>query len=987
MENIQFWINWKPDFQKPFKFFGILIIILSFSLIVAAWRSPAPTITWQYLQELELIEKPVHQFQTGPFSLQTTADNIVLFEKVLGNELVIQAWPYYLYLGFVLMGLILLITVLSTLSRFWFFIGSGLIIFLITSLRLELLYVLGMANQAASIFMMVIIIGFGLLFQYYWQAATFLKRLAVFGGAIIGSFLLLALLSKAQNPFFYIAIGFIPASVIVSVLLAIFTAHEIIVLIISTITRSLKGSNGFAHFLILSLIYLANLVAVYLSDHGWFRWEYSINPIIILMISATLGIWGIRRQEEQLEDVILKEPFGPLAFIGMSIIAFSSCAFFYTTGNDAAVETIRNLSLYAHIGYGGIFVLYVISNFGSFLRNNYPIMKALYKPTAMPFFTFRFAGTVATLGFVFYNFFARPINDTKGARDIAMGDYYIVSGDIGLAEGFYKKSDESAFHNHHANYMLANIEASRGNAIKERLYYLNAAERRPTEQAYMNAVNTLDQSAINLYAYLQNIRKDFPESGAANNALGLVYARLEQLDSALIFFNLAKKDRLTSSTAEINLLATAVKQNLNLNADSIYQSIDGEEFGPLSNVFALANNKNIYLRHNIKLTDTTLNVFTSSLISNYLLNRLDSLDTAFISVAEKLARRPINSDYFEPVITACAHACYENGQMNRAFKLMQEATVYSNWQGRNNNTMALWALNQNAPGVALSYVQYALSQNFTDALLTKAIALAESGNNGEAAALLDSLKKTKPGLLPLVESVQRTLAIDKKLIGQLSDMEKYSFCRYRLGYQDSVDFMVITSAISDPDWKARAILDRSKKLFVWDDLLAAIRMYNQLNGIAMSDKKLFEDIQRHELLMLASHGNISFLRDKLKNTVQWQPSGISEKIYFEALIALASNDTLSVKEKLNWLSQNNSFFAEGVVAAAWYARQHSKDKLESYNILANALQENPRSVKLLKAYILEAKELGFDDYAASSEATLKELLPEPLYKIFAKSVR
>ncbi len=987
MYSIRFWENWVPEFNQPFKFFGLAIIVLTIFLMWAVWISPAPTVTWQFWQEREVTEVPVHQFQTGPFSLQVSADNIVLFENLLGNDFDIQTWPVYLYLPCILLGLILLISILSTLSRFWFFIGSGLIIFLITSLQLELLYVLGQSNKLPAIFLMVVVIGTGLLFQYYFQAASFINRLATFTATITGSFALLAILSEAPAPVIYIAVGFIPASIVLTVLLAIFTAHEILATIIYLITRGLKGSNGFAHFLILSLIYLTNLVAVYLGDKGWFRWDYSINPVLLIILSATLGIWGIRRQQEQTEDFLLAGPLGPMAIMALLMIALGSSVFFYATGNDAAVETIRNMSLYAHMGFGGIFILYVISNFSSFLRNNYPVIKVLYKPTAMPFFTFRFAGTIAMLAFIFYNFWKRPINDTKGARYAAMGDYYMTTGNIPLAEGFYKNSDFYAFHNHHANFMLANLEHERGNAIKERQYYLNAAERRPTQQAYMNAINTLDQTAINLYAYLKNVQHDFPESGAANTVLGLVYARLNQLDSSLYFFNLAKKDPLTTGTAEINLLATAVKQNLNLNVDSIYQSLDGDEPGPISNAFAFANNKRVTLDHELTLTaDSTLNLFTSSLISNYLLNHRDSLDTAVITQAVKLARRPSNIDYFETVMTACAHACYKSGQVNRAFKLMQEATVYSQAQGRNNNIMALWALDQMAPTVALDYVQFAVYQNYSGALLTKAIALAEAGIHGEAIVLFDSLRKVSPGLVPMAESVQRVLAVDKKLVSRLNDMEKYAFCRYRLGYEDSIAFNSISSSIENADWKGRTILDRSKNLLAWDELQDAIRVYNRLNGIAMSDRNLFEDIQRHELLMLAANGNMDLIQSKMESGIQWKPGRQCEKIYFEALLDLKANDTLRAKEKLNWLGKQNAYFPQGVLAGAVYAKQNQAGKLDAYTLLANAVQMNPKSAKLLKAFILEANALGFDEFANSSKETLREVLPASLYKKFMATI-
>jgi hypothetical protein len=171
-----------------------------------------------------------------------------------------------------------------------------------------------------------------------------------------------------------------------------------------------------------------------------------------------------------------------------------------------------------------------------------------------------------------------------------------------------------------------------------------------------------------------------------------------------------------------------------------------------------------------------------------------------------------------------------------------------------------------------------------------------------------------------------------------------------------------------------------------DELPSAIRTFNLLGGIAMEDKKLYEEIQRHEMLMLAANGNVDVLKSKLQSvTIKSIPQ--AERVFYDALLAHASGDNVTAKNKLSWLVANNSFFDEGVVAAANVARQNTSNKLGAYMILANATQLNPHSVKLLKAFILEARAQGFDDFATTAQLTLAEVLPEPLYKKFVSSLR
>ena len=987
MDSLRFWENWEPGIRKLFVFAGTIAILLILALIVSSWRSPSPTITWAYLQEREVVDKPAHQFQTGPFSLQVTASNMILKEHLVGNEFVFQVWPAYLFLAATLLGLIFLTSILSTLSRFWFFIGSGILIFLLSGLQLELLKVLGQENQGASIFLIVLIVGTGVLFQYYFQSAAIMSRILVFSGIFIGAFALLLMLSAVPNPAYLLAVGFIPSAIIGSVLLALVAAHEIIATIIYLVTRGLKGSNGFLHITLLTFIYMTNLVATYLNDQNYLNWDYSLNPILLLALSATLTVWGIRRQQEQMNNFLLDGPTGPLAIAGLLIVASGSSAFFYTTGNDAAIETIRNMSLYAHISYGIIFFLYVVSNFGALLKENYPVSKVLYKPTSMPFFTYRLAGTITLAGFVLYNFWLRPVRDTTGARDAAMGDYFVVTNNLSIAEGYYKKSDYNAFHNHHANYVLGNIESAQGNRFKERQYYLNAAERRPTQQAYMNVINTLDKNPINRYAYLKDVKKDFPNSGAANNALGLVHAALNQLDSAILFFNRARKDNATSATAEINLLATAIKQNIDFNVDSVFQNLSSTKPGPLANTFALANNEGAYLDQSISLPkDSLLDLFTSSLINNYVVNHIDSLDTAFISQVEKLARHPNNKVFFEEALSTCAVAYYKCGMINRAFITMQEAAAFNRDPGKQNNTMALWALEQSAPKVALDYSQYSASQGYEGALLTQAISLAEAGRTGEAIVLFDSIRRHSKDLAPLAESLQRILAIDPKLVKELNDLEKYSYCRYRLSYSDSLMFNSVSQTITDPNWKSRAILDRSKKLYEWGELDEAIRIYHHLNGIAITDKRLFTDIQIHELMLAWEAGNIQVVQDKLP-AIPWTGMRLSEKLFLESVVATAQGDSVTMKNNMKWITINNAFCSEGILMAAQLEGSSNDDPLAAYNILAGALHLNPQSIKILKEYIREASTLGFDEYVLDAQQTLQQILPGPLFIRFLNTLQ
>jgi hypothetical protein len=87
----------------------------------------------------------------------------------------------------------------------------------------------------------------------------------------------------------------------------------------------------------------------------------------------------------------------------------------------------------------------------------------------------------------------------------------------------------------------------------------------------------------------------------------------------------------------------------------------------------------------------------------------------------------------------------------------------------------------------------------------------------------------------------------------------------------------------------------------------------------------------------------------------------------------ANNDTATAARNYFILSTYNPYFEEGIVAAADYYRDHSKDNLRAYNILAEAVQLNDNSLKLWNAYIREAIRVGFDEYAVSALQRVEEI--------------
>jgi len=263
-----------------------------------------------------------------------------------------------------------------------------------------------------------------------------------------------------------------------------------------------------------------------------------------------------------------------------------------------------------------------------------------------------------------------------------------------------------------------------------------------------------------------------------------------------------------------------------------------------------------------------------------------------------------------------------------------------------------------------------------------AIATAEAGSINPSIVLWDSLRRTTDSTQAgLSNSMMNVLTASPNMLSKMGDADKYAYCRYRIQLSDTAEFTRTINAIQNEDYKAKAILDFSRKLYAQDEIQSAIKIFTKLKNLKFSDPRTNEDIHHFQLLMLAQLGDFNTLSEQIDKT-NFEGSRKNEKLYYATLIALASGDTATVTKNFNHLSDINFFFDDAIVASSAYFKTHSREKLKAYTILVNALQRHPNSVKITKAYCLESAELGFDEFTQTALEQLKEMLPEKTYNQF-----
>jgi hypothetical protein len=701
---LQFWQGWPRGNRIFFLIFLSVFVAALIYMWVAYYVEPAPAIELQTISEAEIDDVAVDQIQEGPFNFTVKGNNYVILQRQLGTMLTTSETVAYAYLFVLALFVIGMLAVISTLGKFYYLAGMAIFILFVTTLSTEVLGVFGIYGKSFAIVIMALYGLTSFWFFYFATTTTFTFRVLAFTAITSVLWLVINFMSATEKPFLHLAAYGVEAGLIACGLFIVTVSHEIVAGFIFAVTQSSRTRKSLNHFLIITVIYLINLALAYSVRFGYIEWHIvTVDIFLLLTISSILGIWGIRQRQKTYEGIIDGDPYAVLAFLLTGALTFSAIAMFMLTANDTALSAILDVTIFAHIGFGLIFLTYVFSNFAGMLAQNYQVYKVLYTPNNMPFFTFRFAGVITTIALAIYNTWQVPVNNAKSGYFNALGDLYMMIQNKTIAQAYYDESRTLGYRGHHANYALANLEGSLFNAREENQFYDNACGPRPTQMSFLNLAQTYQAANDNQQAIvaLKEGMTKLKKHDALENTLGLLYAKTGMPDSALKYLSAVKG----SSSNLVGLIAMH-----RITGNDTVAELGND---PVMRVNQLALMNSISKRVDLKYElpkDTMLTLADAAAISNYLINTRGNDDTTFVRSVISLARKPSNDGFKEAILFASAIYLYNSGETKEGFTTLEEVTVTSEHQGKYNNILAMWALENNEPRRAAGYAGYAISQ-------------------------------------------------------------------------------------------------------------------------------------------------------------------------------------------------------------------------------------------------------------------------------------
>src|SRR5436190_18884285 len=372
MQSIQFWRSWPATYRRIFAVLALAFAVSIFVAIVSYVRNPEPLFSWQQFQELQQDQIPIYSFELGGFNLTIFADNYIVFERWASRPLTINVTALDFYFTFFSIGLIILLAVISALPRFWFYVAGSMAVFAISSLQLEGLELQSLPGKSPTIIVMLLLLGPCLYFQFFGSAISFLKRVLTLVFAVVVIGVMVDYLSTEIQPLRYLAVHTLPVSFVLLAIMIIMVAHEILAAFVALVAQG-NNPRSLQQFVILSLFFLLNLWLSYLNKVGWVDWGFLVEPVLLLGISSVLAIWGIRQRQPQYQNILPADPFAVYFMMGLCIIGSGTVGYFFGSSSDVAIRSLNYLTLYAMIGYGLVFLMYMTANFLGLLQRNLPV--------------------------------------------------------------------------------------------------------------------------------------------------------------------------------------------------------------------------------------------------------------------------------------------------------------------------------------------------------------------------------------------------------------------------------------------------------------------------------------------------------------------------------------------------------------------------------------------------------------------------------------
>jgi len=988
-----FWQNWGAGSRFLYLFYLLVFTLAAGWFSVAAWQGREAVMDWNTEGNIEAEKMVLDRFSRAFFQLEIDADTFITIDRFEGSPMTVNLTATDFYLaGLAFAFLSLLILAGYAKKRLGFILPVIFFILFLSTNNFELLassvdvIQAGDPNKYFLISSLLILVGASAAFYVLKKSIPFLVRLLTLSGLAGGLlYYLLNHYALVENPGAFIAGHGVLIPVIMTVVFIGFNAHEIPRAILLLATRGGKSSSNTWAFAGGTMFYLLYLFLTFLQSIKMIDWDILyLNPFLVFLFTSILGIWGFKGREVQYENIFSFAPWGALLYLSLGILSFSTMGYVLATGNSPMVEVFEDAIMFTHIGYGVVFIGYVVYNFSDIIDESGELYKVLWKPMMLDYLTTSMFGSMIVVLFLFRNDFF-PVRQALAGQNNQIADAYRVEGDLFLATEYYDQARNYDARNFKANYNLAHIFQVAQNKEQTELHYRKALEGTPSPRVYINLASHLQRRYLQDEAIrmLEKGLDKFPRSGEIMNNLGLLYVENKQFDDAVEMLNKARQLATLPEVPETNLFGLWAKYKINLRIEELVPET--------KSVVAEANRLAYNARDTSALSaqfrpefmqDTVLNSGQVNYIYNYALLNPQDVENELTERLKTYSEHPENLANQDFLVYAHAVASYYQGDAYTALKNLRQMAEYSQTvKAGVPHTLAMWYLQHNDAEQAARFFQKTVNSLRLDASVSKAIALSELEDKAKAIELWTAWD-TIPGnpIQPTAHQMLQLLQASPTDIAWLENDElRYQFLYYRMPELSDETCFALIQKLENLNLAAQASIQKIELYLAQGKTQDALILRNDMEGLVGLDPLVLSRLRLTDLRLLEASNRLNELKPLLaeeatesRETSRWWP-------YYAGLSLLQEGDTtkaLNAFEKASksvplspkpWLKQVEILKAQYDFEAA-------------YRVLLTALELNKKSVVLSEKYILLAAKLNYTQFAEDALRELRYFAPEADFK-------
>ena len=985
MRFLSFLSTWSPNYRNVYKAFLLSFSLLLLVAVFAEIKGLDTFLPLETVRKTESVEVNLHELQDPVFKDPVSTRSYIIFQGFLALKENYQVWVYYLFIMVAAVVMSFYATALTYLSKLWFAVGQSLLIIWVMTMNLNYLNIYGLGDFNIHYLLIVIYLVIGYLFRSIYPDTSLFKKFSAF---LFLSFSLLALVyfgSAKEVSLVYIANNSAVVAVFISIVFIMHVAYDILLLILKQLTNSKATADGsnLRHFLFFSIIYLGYISLTFLRNDHVIRWDIIyFDEFLLLIISSIVGIWGFRKRSELINDFIPFRPLGGLLYLMGGILTFSTIAWVFFTANDPLIDVFEDAIIYAHLGFGIAFTVYVLFNFFEFLRNGSKIYPVIFQPKRFPTGTIRIIGIAMIALFVIRKDYIQYFQAWSGYYN-SLADYYLMAGKTEASVNNRQVARQYFASGHKSNFMLGLDYYDKQDYTRSAYYFGQASYKRPSVQSYLNRA----QSQLNANLFFESLftlrsaQEEFQEDPHIVNMKGLLFEKLNQLDSAFIYFNFAEDIAWDAAMEELfqsNKLALYTKNQVNEKLPEVNFSEVNTAYK--ANYVALANSKKEMVDLPLEGMIPPDSMFTYndfSLLFNQLANQslnAKRLDIDLKPIKDKRANEPFSKSlsYAESI-----NLNY-SGAQKKAFSLVYEL---ENDQITDANRYVLlhakWLFDQKAYSMAEEKLRVA--DRFKDPQMAylRTLALIKNNSLYEAKRAYD----TYLSRVDIDSSALKQDTIWELLNGSptsFSDQASYLWYTHNPSLTEE-DRMNIHEALKGTKYEMLIRLDEISSLIEQQDYERAINSIEKLKVLAPSiegQKRL------NELKLVLSLHDIN-----VPSTINVNEDQLGVYPYNYQLLLEASHAKVKRSDSLEVfmerLAFENAFFVEGIMYAVDHYNETGASE-KAYKSLVEAVRLNPNNMVLLKAYALQSLKVQLRSYAEDALNELKEKLDQQSFEEFKK---